>query len=101
MGVALGHALVNDIGADLRQTVDVVLAGAVVPALDRVVEEAVDGVAVVDIIGYGIINSLNGIANTIGPSVMPISDSAASESMPVLTEVTSSHWRDCWLLARR
>lgn len=45
---------------------------------------------IANIIGYGIINSLNGIANTIGPSVMPISDSAASESMPVLTEVTSS-----------
>src|SRR5699024_2881965 len=43
---ALGHALVDDVGADLGQSVDVGLPGAVVTALDRVVEEAVDGVAV-------------------------------------------------------
>ena len=49
-GHALGHALVDDVGADLGQAVDVVLAGAVVPALDRVVEEAVDGVAVVAVV---------------------------------------------------
>ena len=29
-GDTLGHALVDDVGADLRQAVDVVLAGAVV-----------------------------------------------------------------------
>ena len=43
---ALGHALVDDVHADLGEPVDVGLAGAVVAALDRVVEEPVDGVAV-------------------------------------------------------
>ncbi len=45
-GDALGHALVDDVPAHLGQAVDVGLAGAVVPALDRVVEEPVDRVAV-------------------------------------------------------
>ena len=35
-GDALSHALVDDVGRDLGQAVDVVLAGAVVAALDRV-----------------------------------------------------------------
>ena len=43
---ALCHALVDDVGAHLREAVDVRLARAVVAALDRVVEEPVDGVAV-------------------------------------------------------
>src|SRR5207342_829297 len=44
---ALGDALVDDLDADLGEPVDVRLARAVVAALDRVVEEAVDAVAVV------------------------------------------------------
>ena len=40
-GDALAHALVDDQVRDLGQTVDVGLAGAVVAALDRVVEQAV------------------------------------------------------------
>ena len=44
---ALRHALVDDVDADLRQPVDVGLAGAEVAALDRVVEQPVDAVAVV------------------------------------------------------
>ena len=43
---ALGDALVDDVHADLGEPVDVGLAGAVVAALDGVVEEPVDGVAV-------------------------------------------------------
>src|SRR4029077_5495252 len=43
---ALRHALVDDVAADLGQPVDVRLARPVVAALDRVVEEPVDGVAV-------------------------------------------------------
>ena len=43
---ALGDALVDDVGADLGEAIDVGLARAVVAALDRVVEESVDGVAV-------------------------------------------------------
>src|SRR5207248_3006595 len=44
---ALGDALVDDLDADLGEAIDVRLAGAVVAALDRVVEEPVDAVAVV------------------------------------------------------
>ena len=46
-GNALGDALVDDQVRDLGQTVDVGLAGAVVAALDRIVEEPVYGVVVV------------------------------------------------------
>ena len=46
-GHALRDALVDDVRRDLRQPVDVGLAGAEVAALDRVVEEAIDAVAVV------------------------------------------------------
>ena len=49
-GHALGHALVDDVVADLGQPIDVGLAGAEVAALDRVVEEAIDAVAVVLIV---------------------------------------------------
>ena len=45
-GDALGDALVDDVPADLGEPVDVGLARAVVAALDGVVEEAVDRVAV-------------------------------------------------------
>ena len=44
---ALRDALVDDVDADLGEAVHVRLAGAVVAALDRVVEEPVDAVAVV------------------------------------------------------
>ena len=44
---ALRHALVDDVDADLREPVDVGLARAEVAALDRVVEQAIDAVAVV------------------------------------------------------
>ena len=46
-GHALGDALVDDVDRDLGEAVDVGLAGAVVAALHRVVEEPVDAVAVV------------------------------------------------------
>jgi hypothetical protein len=45
-GHALGHALVDDVRADLRQAIDVRLTRAEVAALDRVVEEAEHAVAV-------------------------------------------------------
>ena len=47
---ALGDALVDDVGADLRQPVDVGLAGTVIAALDRVVEQPVGGVVVVAVV---------------------------------------------------
>src|SRR5690606_21731162 len=43
----LRHALIDDVRGDLGEAVDVRLAGAEVAALDRVVEEAEDAVAVV------------------------------------------------------
>ena len=47
---ALGHALVDDLHAGLGQPVDVGLPGAEVAALDRVVEQPVDRVAVVAVV---------------------------------------------------
>ena len=44
---ALRDALIDDIDADLRQPINVVLAGAEIAALNGVVEEAVDAVAIV------------------------------------------------------
>src|SRR5262249_21285535 len=49
-GHALRHALVDDVGAQLGQSVDVSFARADVAALDRVVEEPVHRVAVVAVI---------------------------------------------------
>ena len=57
---ALGHALVDDVHADLGQAVDVGLAGAEVAALDGVVEEAVDAVAVVLVVLGGVDAALGG-----------------------------------------
>ena len=47
---ALRHALVDDVDAQLRQPIDVGLARSVVAALDRVVEQPLDAVAVVLIV---------------------------------------------------
>jgi hypothetical protein len=46
----LGDALVDDVHAQLGQAVRVAFAGAVVATLDRVVEQAVDAVAVVAVV---------------------------------------------------
>ena len=59
-GNALRDALVDDVGADLGEAVDVVLTGAVVAALDRVVEETVDGVVVVAVVLRGVDTTLRG-----------------------------------------
>ena len=59
-GNALRHALVDDVDADLRQPVDVGFARAEVAALHRVVEQAVDAVAVVLIIFRGVDAALRG-----------------------------------------
>ena len=63
---ALRHALVDDVDADLRQPVDVRLARAEVAALDRVVEQAVDAVAVVLIVLRGVDAALRGDASARG-----------------------------------
>ena len=59
-GHALGDALVDDVDADLGEAVDVGFAGAEVAALDGVVEEAVDAVAVILIILGGVDAALRG-----------------------------------------
>ncbi len=59
-GHALRHALVDDLDGDLREPVHVGLAGAEVAALDGVVEQAVDGVAVVAVVLRGVDPALRG-----------------------------------------
>ena len=59
-GDALRDALVDDQVADLGETVDVRLASAIVAALDRVVEETVDGVVVVLVVLRGVDAALRG-----------------------------------------
>ena len=59
---ALRDALVDDVDAQLREPVDVGFARAVVAALDRVVEEAVDAVAVVLVVLRGVDAALRGDA---------------------------------------
>src|SRR5699024_12323494 len=51
---ALCHALVDDLGTDLRQPPGVRFAGAVVPALDGVVEETAEAGAVVTVAPAGV-----------------------------------------------
>ena len=57
---ALRHALVDDVHRHLREPVHVRLAGAEVAALDRVVEQPVDGVAVVAVVLRGVDAALRG-----------------------------------------
>ena len=57
---ALRDALVDDVRAHLGEAVDVGLAGAVVATLDRVVEEALDGVAVLLVVLRGVDATLRG-----------------------------------------
>ncbi len=57
---ALCHALVDDVHADLRQPVHVGFARAEIAALHRVVEQAVDAVAVVVIVLGGVDAALRG-----------------------------------------
>ena len=59
-GNPLRHALVDDRGADLGQAVDIRLARPKVTALDGVVEEAIDAVAVVLIVLRGVYSALRG-----------------------------------------
>ena len=59
-GNALGDALIDDVDADLGEAVDVGFAGAEVAALDGVVEEAVDAVAVVGVVLGGVDAALRG-----------------------------------------
>jgi hypothetical protein len=53
-------ALVDDVDADLRESVNVALASAEVAALDRVVEQALDAVAVVLVVLAALMPPLRG-----------------------------------------
>jgi len=57
---ARGHALVDDIDRHLRQPVDIGLAGAEIAALDGVIEQAKDRVAVILVVFRGIDAALCG-----------------------------------------
>ncbi len=61
-GNALGHALIDDIDAQLREPVHVRFARPVIAALDGVVEQAVDAVAVVLVVLGGVDTALRGDA---------------------------------------
>ena len=65
-GHALGGALVDDVDRHLGQPVHVRLAAAVVAALHRVVEEAVDAVAVAVVVLGGVDAALGG--DRVGPA---------------------------------
>jgi hypothetical protein len=59
-GHALRDALIDDVDRDLGEAVDVGLAGAVVAALDGVVEEPVNAIAVVLVVLGGVDAALGG-----------------------------------------
>ena len=59
-GDALGDALVDDEGADFSETVNVRFASAEIAALDRIVEETIDGVVVVLIVFRSVDTALRG-----------------------------------------
>ena len=59
-GHPLRHALIDDVHAQLREPVDVRLARSIVAALDRVVEEPIDAVAVVLVVLRGVDAALRG-----------------------------------------
>jgi len=59
-GDALGDALIDDRAADFGEAMDIGFAGAEVAAFDGIVEEALDGIAVVLVIFSGVDASLGG-----------------------------------------
>ena len=48
------HTLIDDVPTDLRQAMDIGLTGAVIATFDRVIEQAIDAVAVVAIVFRGV-----------------------------------------------
>ena len=51
---ALRYTLIDDVPTDLRQAMDIGLTGAVVATFDRVIEQAIDAVAIVAIVFRGV-----------------------------------------------
>ena len=80
---ALRDALVDDVHAQLRQPVDVRLARAVVAALDRVVEQPLDAVAVVLVVLRGVDAALRGDAVRAARAVL---DAEAQDVVAELAE---------------
>ena len=80
-GHAQGHALVDDVHRDLGQAVHVGLAGAEVPALDGVVEQALHAVAVVGVVLGGVDAALGRDAMGAAGAVLP------GEGMHVVAEL--------------
>ena len=74
-GHTLRHALVDDVARDLGQAVDVGLAGAEITALDRVVEEPEDAVAVVLVVLGRVDSALGG--DRVRPARAVMKDEAA------------------------
>ena len=64
-GHPLGHALVNNAAADLRQAMHIGLAGAVVAPLDSVVEQPPHAIAIVGVVLRGVDAPLG--RNAVGP----------------------------------
>jgi hypothetical protein len=59
---ALRHTLIDNVHTDLRQAMDIGLTGAVIATFNRVIEQAIDTVAVVAIVFRGVDASLGGDA---------------------------------------
>src|SRR6202035_1847228 len=59
-GNALGHTLIDDVNADLGQTIYVRFACPEITALHRIVEEAVNAVAIISVIFRGVDAALRG-----------------------------------------
>ncbi len=79
-GHSLGNALIDDVVADLGQTVDVGFAGPEVAAFDSVVEQSEDTVAVVRIVFGGVDPALGGDA------VSPARTVLVAEGLHVVAE---------------
>ncbi len=88
-GHALRDALVDDVDAQLRQPVDVGFARAVVAALDRVVEEAVDAVAVVLVVLGRVDAALRGDAVRAARAVLD------AEAQDVVAQLAERRGRRC------
>ena len=63
---ALSHTLVNDVAADLRQTIDVGLTRPVIAPFDRVIEQSPDTVPVIRVVLSGVDTTLS--CNTVSTS---------------------------------
>src|SRR5206468_8269850 len=83
-GHALRHALINDVPAHLGEAIDIGLARAKIAALDRVVEQPVNAVAIVLVILGGVDAALGGNAVRAARTVLE------TEALDVVTELGQS-----------